>query len=111
MKIDPTKEQKGLIFCLHGLGLNHASYMEFAKKIAPYGYGVVAIDVRGFGSLSKEKGFDKIDMASGMDDLRAMVSMFRDSNKDSRIFMLGESMGAPWRCSLPHSSQNLLMVL
>ncbi|MCB9470669.1 MAG: alpha/beta fold hydrolase [Candidatus Obscuribacterales bacterium] len=93
IKIDPTKEQKGLIFCLHGLGLNHASYMEFAKKIAPYGYGVVAIDVRGFGSLSKEKGFDKIDMLAGMDDLRAMVSMFRDSNKDSRIFMLGESMG------------------
>lgn len=93
IEVDPTVETRGIIVCLHGLGLNHGSYREFASKIIRHGYGVVAIDVRGFGSLSHEKGFDKIDLNAGLDDLKALLSMFRYSNKDLPIYLLGESMG------------------
>src|SRR5581483_11705956 len=51
-RIDPQVEQKGMIVCLHGLGLHAGSYEDFATKVNPMGYGVFALDVRGFGSLA-----------------------------------------------------------
>ncbi|MBK9143056.1 MAG: alpha/beta fold hydrolase [Candidatus Melainabacteria bacterium] len=93
VRIDPTVEQKALIVCLHGLGLHHSSYDDFAARINPLGYGVIAFDVRGFGALSSEKGFDKVDLDSGLEDLGAMVSIVRDHNPGLPIFILGESMG------------------
>ncbi|MCA9800958.1 MAG: alpha/beta fold hydrolase, partial [Cyanobacteria bacterium HKST-UBA02] len=93
VRIDPTVEQKALIVCLHGLGLHHNSYDDFANRINPLGYGVVAFDVRGFGALSSEKGFDKVDLNSGLEDLGAMVSIVRDHNPGLPLFVLGESMG------------------
>lgn len=102
--IDPTKEVKGIIVCLHGLGLNHASYKEFADKITRYGYCVIAIDVRGFGSLSHEKGFDKVDLQAGLEDLTALVSTVRFNNRKLPIFVLGESMGGA--LALQFTAQN-----
>lgn len=93
IELDPTVEPKGIIVCLHGLGLNHQSYREFAQKVRKYGYTVIAVDVRGFGSLSYEKGFDKVDLEAGLDDLQALMSMFAYSNKKLPLFLLGESMG------------------
>lgn len=91
--IDPTVEPKAIIICLHGLGLNHTSYKEFASKVTPEGFSVIAIDVRGFGSLSHEKGFDKVDLEAAIEDLSALVSIIRYNNQNLPLFVLGESMG------------------
>ena len=93
MALDPRLEQKGIIVCLHGLGLHHGAYEKFAEMIIPRAYTVVAIDVRGFGSLSFEKGFDKVDLESGVEDLSALMSIIRSQSPDTPIFLLGESMG------------------
>jgi len=91
--IDPKVEQKALILCLHGLGLHCKSFDDFAKKIAPYGYTVVALDVRGFGSFAMEKGLDKLDLNAGMEDLSATVELVKEHNPELPIVLLGESMG------------------
>lgn len=108
IKVDPTVKTRGLIVCLHGLGLNHGSYKEFASKVNKFGYAVVAIDVRGFGSLSHEKGFDKLDLNAGLDDLKALLSMFRYSNKDIPVFLLGESMGGALALQLTAQQPDLV---
>ncbi len=91
--IDPKVEQKGLIFCLHGLGLHSRSFKDFAEKINGYGYGVIAVDVRGFGSFAMEKGLDKLDLNAGLEDLAAALSILRSHNPKLPIAVLGESMG------------------
>lgn len=93
VSIDPKVEQKGLIFCLHGLGLHSKSFKDFADKINGSGYGVIAIDVRGFGSFAMEKGLDKLDLNAGLEDLAAALSLLRSHNPTLPIVVLGESMG------------------
>jgi alpha-beta hydrolase superfamily lysophospholipase len=93
VSIDPSVTQKGMIFCLHGLGLNCKSFAGFASKVNRFGYGVIALDVRGFGRLQNEKGLDKLDLENGLEDLAAAVSLFRSYTPDLPIFVLGESMG------------------
>lgn len=91
--IDPKVEQKALIFCLHGLGLHSRSFKDFAEKINSCGYGVIAVDVRGFGSFAMEKGLDKLDLNAGLEDLAAALSLLRSQNPTLPIAVLGESMG------------------
>ncbi len=93
VSIDPSVPQKGIIVCLHGLGLHSKSFSDFAEKINPYGYSIIGLDVRGFGSFALEKGLDRLDLDSGLEDLAASVSLFRDQSPNTPIFILGESMG------------------
>ena len=93
VSIDPKVEQKGLIFCLHGLGLHSGSFKDFADKINGSGYGVIAFDVRGFGSFAMEKGLDKLDLNAGLEDLAAALSIIRSHNPNLPVAVLGESMG------------------
>jgi alpha-beta hydrolase superfamily lysophospholipase len=93
ISIDPTVEPKGILVCLHGLGLNSKSFKDFAAKITPFGYGVIALDVRGFGSFAMEKGLDKLDLETGLEDLAASVSLIRAHRPGVPIIVLGESMG------------------
>jgi tetratricopeptide (TPR) repeat protein len=59
---NPDLPLKGLIICVHGLGLHHGTYGAFAQKMADKGFAVVAFDVRGFGSYKESKGYDKVDL-------------------------------------------------
>ncbi len=93
VSIDASVPQKGTIVCLHGLGLHSKSFSGFADKINPFGYSVIGLDVRGFGSFAMEKGLDRLDLDSGLEDLAASVSLFRDHSPNTPIFVLGESMG------------------
>jgi alpha-beta hydrolase superfamily lysophospholipase/tetratricopeptide (TPR) repeat protein len=93
ISIDPKVEQKGMILCLHGLGLHATSFRDFATKINSTGYGVMALDVRGFGSFAMEKGLDKVDLNAGLEDLAAVLSLVKSHNPNLPIAVLGESMG------------------
>ncbi len=53
--LDPTQELKGIIVCVHGLGLTARSFDSFAKQIIESGYSVIAFNVRGFGSYISSK--------------------------------------------------------
>ncbi len=93
ISIDPKVEQKGMILCLHGLALHATSFRDFAAKINSTGYGVMALDVRGFGSFAMEKGLDKVDLNAGLEDLAAVLSLVKAHNPNLPIAVLGESMG------------------
>lgn len=111
ISLDPRVEQKGLLVCLHGLGLHSKSFKDFAAKITPFGYGVIALDVRGFGSFAMEKGLDKLDLETGLEDLAASVSLIKAHNPNLPIIVLGESMGGALALQLAAKHPELVNAL
>jgi acylglycerol lipase len=91
--VDPFVPLKGLIICVHGLGLHHRSYEDFGNRISKLGYGIVSFDMRGFGQYRDEKGYDLIDLAGCVEDLTGMVKLFKRDYPNTPLFILGESMG------------------
>lgn len=84
---------KGLIICVHGLGLHHGTFRPFADQMAKRGFAVVAFDVRGFGSYLGNKGYDTVDLNRSVEDIGNIMRVMRRDNPDTTIFLLGESMG------------------
>lgn len=91
--IQPLRQVKAVILCVHGLGLHSGSYESFGKVMSKKGYAVYAIDVRGFGSWMAAKGHQKVNFDACIDDVRSTVQSVRTANPDKPVFLLGESMG------------------
>lgn len=91
--MNPARPLKGLIICVHGLGLHHGTFQPFADQMAKRGYGVVAFDVRGFGSYRTNKGYDKVDLNNSVKDIGDILKLMRRDYPGKTIFLLGESMG------------------
>lgn len=91
--VDPDVPLKGLIICVHGLGLHHRSYEDFGNRISKLGYGIVSYDMRGFGQYKDEKGYDLVDLAGCVEDLTGIIKLFKRDYPNTPLFILGESMG------------------
>lgn len=91
--VDPTVPLKGIIICVHGLGLHHKSYEDFGTRISKLGYAIVSFDMRGFGGYKDEKGYDLVDLAGCVEDLGNIITLFKRDYPKTPIFLLGESMG------------------
>jgi alpha-beta hydrolase superfamily lysophospholipase/Flp pilus assembly protein TadD len=90
---DPTVPLRGLIVAVHGLGLSHHAYTPFAKRLIRDGYGIVAFDVRGFGTYRNDLLYQRADFDAIILDLTRILTALRRDYKDTPIFILGESMG------------------
>jgi lysophospholipase len=91
--VDPSVPLRGIIICVHGLGLHHKSYEDFGNRISKLGYAIVSFDMRGFGGYKDEKGFDLVDLAGCVEDLGNIITLFKRDYPDTPLFLLGESMG------------------
>lgn len=90
---NPHRPQKGVILCIHGLGLHHRAFDSFARVMARFGYTTVAFDVRGFGVYTQSLGKETLDMKSCIEDLSVVTRRMRRDYADVPVFLLGESMG------------------
>jgi acylglycerol lipase len=85
---------KASILCLHGLGLNSDAFNALAQQLAPLGYTVYAMDVRGFGEWQHEgKKGKRINFTGAMNDVGKMLHYITNTNPGKPLFVLGESMG------------------
>lgn len=91
--INPEKEQKAAILCVHGLGLYNNTYEKFGKAMADRGYAMYAMDVPGFGSFQNKAEKQKIDFDACLVDMEKTIKLIRRSNPKLPVFVLGESMG------------------
>jgi alpha-beta hydrolase superfamily lysophospholipase len=91
--VDPSAPMKGVIICVHGLGLHQGTYDPFAKEMAKHGFCVIAFDVRGFGAYKDDKGYDQVDLNSSVNDLAGILKLMRHDHPNTNLFLLGESMG------------------
>lgn len=90
---DPTKELKGLIVTVHGLGLHSGAFNAFAEQVQHEGFGVVSFDVRGFGSYRNDEVYQQLDLQAALGDIKHILAELRSDYLKTPIILLGESMG------------------
>jgi acylglycerol lipase len=93
--VDPKVPVKAAILCVHGCGLHKGSWTAFGERMAPLGYAIYAVDVRGFGSFAKmdDKGTRQIDFKGCLKDVEEALRYVRKVQPNVPIFIAGESMG------------------
>lgn len=82
-----------VLLCVHGLGLNSASFEQFGNQMRKEGIGVFAVDVRGFGTWMQLKGKTKCDFVSCLSDVEQALRVLHTAYPTKPVFVLGESMG------------------
>lgn len=91
--IDESVPLKGIILCVHGLGLHKGCYKDFGEKMAPLGWGIYAMDVRGFGSFQQMPEVRHLDFHGTVQDVAKTLRFIRKTHPGKPVFLLGESMG------------------
>lgn len=89
--LPPTKP-KEVLLCVHGLGFSSLSYTEFGHVMASRGYGVYALDVRGFGEWMNSRE-NRVDFEGCLTDIQNALTTLRKHYPGCKIDLVGESMG------------------
>lgn len=91
--LDDKAPLKAVLVCVHGLGLHKGSYHQFGERMAPLGWGVYAVDVRGFGSFQTVGEHRALDFPGCLEDVRQALELVRKLHPGVPVFLVGESMG------------------
>ncbi len=91
--VPPKVQPKVVLLCVHGLGLNSASYENLGKRMAKAGIATFAVDVRGFGTWMKLAGKNRVDFDACLDDVVQALNVLHTAYPKRPVFVLGESMG------------------
>jgi alpha-beta hydrolase superfamily lysophospholipase len=89
-----TTTAKGVVLCLHELGMHSGVFADLGKRLADKGYIVYAMDERGFGGWEKMKGPNagmNIDRILG--DIKEAAQALHKKHEGMPLFLLGEAMG------------------
>lgn len=91
---DTTQTQaKGVVLCLHELGMHSGVFADLGKRLADKGYIVYSMDERGFGGWEKMKGNDaKMSITRILADIKEAAQALKKKH-DLPVFLLGEAMG------------------
>ncbi|HEY9676405.1 MAG TPA: alpha/beta fold hydrolase [Drouetiella sp.] len=88
----PPVKPKEILLCIHGLGFSSLSYTEFGHVMASRGYGVYAIDVRGFGEWMNKRE-NRVDFEGCLADIENALKTLRKHYPGAKVTIVGESMG------------------
>lgn len=90
---DATKKPSVILLCIHGLGLHKGNYEAFGKEMSKYGIGVVAIDMRGFGTWLDNGIHPQIDFDGSLADIQLQLQKLHKDYPGIPVVVVGESMG------------------
>ncbi len=89
----PDGPARAVVLIAHGYAEHSGRYMNVVNVLVPAGYGVYALDHRGHGrSDGARVEVDSFD--DYLVDLKTFFDLVREENAQSKIFLLGHSMGA-----------------
>ncbi|MBX9877532.1 MAG: lysophospholipase [Candidatus Obscuribacterales bacterium] len=94
--IDEKQKPKAYLVCIHGLGLHKGAFTAFAQRMNQLGFGVYAVDIRGFGSFHKDgdlSAHGHIDFPGALKDVEGALKFVRAQHPGSPVYLVGESMG------------------
>lgn len=90
----PEGKPRGVLLCLHELGLYNGVFDNLGTRMAKEGLAVYAIDLRGFGGWSEIKSKDsRMDLDNTLADVKGSVEVLHKLHPDLPVFVLGEAMG------------------
>ncbi len=80
------------LLILHGLGAHSGWFIDMGNALAARGLNVWAVDHRGFGRSEGPRGH-VLDYRRYLEDIDAVVEAVRAAQPETRLFLLGHSMG------------------
>jgi alpha-beta hydrolase superfamily lysophospholipase len=92
LRVWETPAPKAVVLALHGFNDYGNAFVILGERLAADGIITYAVDQRGFGATLKSGRWHGSDRLAK--DIRVLLGLLRDRHPQSRIFLLGESMGA-----------------
>jgi len=89
----PDSAPKSILVIVHGLAEHSSRYASTAAYFVSRGYAVYSFDYRGHGKSEGIPGYVER-FSHYTDDLRSFINMISENNRNSKITLLGHSMGA-----------------
>jgi alpha-beta hydrolase superfamily lysophospholipase len=88
----PERRPKAILLIAHGLAEHSGRYKNLADYFVSRGYGVYALDHRGHGKSDGTRIYiDRFD--DYITDLRTFHGLIRKENPETKVFLIGHSMG------------------
>lgn len=84
---------KGVVLCLHELGLHSGVYEDLAKRLSSKGYTVYSMDLRGFGGWRDKGKEGKMSLPHTLQDIKAAAEAIKKTHSNAQVFLIGEAMG------------------
>lgn len=95
---DDAQPTNGYIVGVHGLTFYASAFDSLAQNLSSKGFEFYAADMRGFGRWRNEAekfgGDDQIHFGQSEEDLLKVCQTIRAQHPDSKVYILGESLGA-----------------
>lgn len=96
-----SEKPKGVLLCLHELGMHAGRFEDLGTRMAAEGYSVYAMDLRGFGAWRGVGGKDaSMSIDRSLEDTRLVLESIRKNNPGMPVFLLGEAMGGAMALSI-----------
>ncbi len=88
----PADEPRAVLLVVHGLAEHSGRYLNLVNHFVPRGYAVYGFDQRGHGKSPGLRGYVER-FSYFVDDLKTFLGMVRNKHRDTRIFIVGHSVG------------------
>lgn len=88
-----SESPKGIVLCLHELGMHSGVFEDLAKNLRDSGYSVYSMDLRGFGGWIDKGPEGKMNLKNTLADVKNASEAIKKKHPDSKVFLLGEAMG------------------
>ncbi len=88
----PANEPRAVLLVVHGLAEHSGRYMNLVNHFVPRGYAVYSFDQRGHGKSPGRRGYVER-FSYFVSDLEAFLGVVRSKYPDTRIFIVGHSVG------------------
>ncbi len=88
----PANEPRAVLLVVHGLAEHSGRYMNMVNRFVPKGYAVYGFDQRGHGKSPGLRGYIER-FSYFVNDLSNFSSVIRSKHQDTKIFIVGHSVG------------------
>lgn len=89
----PATDPKAILLVVHGWAEHSGRYTNLVNYFVPEGYAICAFDLRGHGKSEGRRGYVER-FSDYLDDLKTFFDIVKSEHGDTKIFLVGHSMGA-----------------
>jgi len=104
----PATDPKAILLVVHGWAEHSGRYTNLVNYFVPKGYAICALDHRGHGKSEGLRGYVER-FSDYLDDLKTFFDIVRSEHGDTKIFLVGHSMGAiiatAYTVTVPHQQE------
>lgn len=101
----PADEPRAILLVVHGLAEHSGRYLTMVNHFVPKGYAIYGLDQRGHGKSPGRRGYVER-FSNFVDDLETFFDVVRSRHHDSKVFIIGHSLGGTIAANYAVQHQN-----